>query len=136
MQVPPLSTACVACHSNGALAPCRRFTDAASAYTFALNQSVAGNPGASVFLQKNIGGCAGGCPSCVGGSVIGHSGGAQWSGVDPAGATAVTNWINGGRAPEPAPNQVSLMSTAAFELFRKPSAAQDSKPSRLPARNR
>ena len=123
MVVPPLQTACVTCHQNAAFPPCRQFT-AGTAYQFALNTSVAGNPGASLFLLKNNGGCAGvGCVSCAGGVVLGHSGGTPWTagGVDPSGEAAVVNWINNGRPPEPAPAQVSLLSGAALELLRRPS---------------
>jgi hypothetical protein len=137
MVSPPLSTSCVACHSNTGFPACRQFT-AGSAYSFALANSVAGNPGASLFLRKNNGGCAGGCLSCTGATIAGHSGGAPWSpgGVDPSGEGAVTNWINNGRLPEPESNPLASLSAAAFELIRRPWSAQESRPYRLPSRQR
>lgn len=127
MVSPPLSTACVSCHAT--LTGCRQFT-AGTAYAFAVATSVAGNPSDSNFLLKNNGGCFGvGCTSCAGGVVLGHTGGSPWaaSGIDPAGDPAVRNWINNGRPPEPSADPVALLSAAALELFRRPSASRESR---------
>jgi hypothetical protein len=62
----------------------RRFSDVTSAYNFARARSVANNPGGSLLLQKATGS-------------VTHGGGAPWTGAGAGGATAATNWINGGR---------------------------------------
>jgi hypothetical protein len=115
-----VNAGCVGCHSNAAFPACRRFVapnvDASSAYNFAVANSIAGDPAGSLFLRKNSGGCPNpGCLSCTGVLVAGHSGGAPWL-AGSAGNIAVTNWINGGRLPEPV--EVPVLSGAAFDLIR------------------
>jgi hypothetical protein len=74
-----------ACHGGFPAADPRHFNTQGEAYTFALNRSIAGNPGGSLFLQKASG-------------AVAHSGGTVWPNGSAAYNTAAS-WINTGRAP-------------------------------------
>src|SRR5215475_4315033 len=88
MNPPSPGTTCVSCHGGftGPLASIR-FTDEPSAFTFAVNRSISGNPNGSLFLEK---------PAQLNGVM--HGGGQLWP-PGSAGYNAAVSWINGGLNP-------------------------------------
>ena len=73
----------------------RFFDSEGTAFTFAKNRSISGNPGGSLFLKKPSGACTVGTPCSSLENPTSHGGGTVWPNPS-SGYTAATNWINGG----------------------------------------